>query len=508
MTKLNENIGLAEIYKNHFLIGTCFRNKDDLSGKRYELIKKHFNVVTAENNMKPCHLRGDDGSFKFDIADEMCNALSSEGFTLHGHVLLWHEQSPDWLIKDENGELLTRGQAVVNLTKHINVIAKHFTGKVYSWDVVNESIVDNPDPKNWRASLRKEGWYNVLGADCIDMAFKLARDADPNAVLYYNDYNLDNPEKAQAVAAMVKEINDAYIENGNSRLLIEGVGMQGHYNIFTKPEDVEASVNLFKSIGVIVSITELDVQAGGGKNDKGDSIPELSELRQAYLYAELFRIFKKHSDVIERVTLWGIDDVSSWRSSAYPLLFNGDLSPKKAFFAICDPDGFIENNIKPEVELITGIATYGTPVLNNSDPLWNTAEELQISILLQAWQTAQGTARVLWDEENLYVRVMINEENKTGSVEVFFDEMHCKRGEYRKCDRYVCADFDNSSIVEMKLPFKVVKPSANMQIGLDFQINDVQNGEVRGVAKWADASNQSHTNTSRWGTVILKGDLK
>jgi len=427
------------------------------------------------------------------------------------------------------------------LADHIQVTAGHFAGQVYSWDVVNEAIGDSPSFLNWRNSIRQSDLWKSFkqgaaegesGADYIDFAFRQAREADPGAVLYYNDYGLDNSVKARTVAAMVKELNEAWLAEGNDRLLIEGIGMQGHYNLTTSPEAVDKSIKLFADLGVMISITELDITTGGG-----DELSEADELKQAAQYAELFKVFKANADAIERVTFWGLDDGSSWRASNYPLLFHSDLSPKQAWFAVADPEGWLAGYTPPPPPMASsGYAAYGTPVIDGKmDDIWSTAEELPITKMLQAWDTASGTARVLWDKEYLYVYFSVTDPlldstsytvHERDSVEAFVDEDNCKAGTYRQGDGQYRVDIDNftstndstdmigfvSAVtivdggydIEMAIPWKVIVPEAGLVIGFDAQINDGEEGARVGIAKWNDPTDNSWVNTTGWGTLTLK----
>jgi endo-1,4-beta-xylanase len=202
--------------------------------------------------------------------------------------------------------------------------------------VVNEafpsSVPASADHSDWRALLRPTPWLDAIGYEFIEIAFRAAHAADPSAKLIYNDYNLDSRGKREAVFHMLQEL----LANG---VPIHGVGMQGHYNLRTRPADVEASILRFAELGIYVSITELDITADGALGH--DFMPEEYELAQAILYAQLFQIFRENHELIHRVTLWGLCDATSWRAERFPLAFNRDLSAKLAFRAILDPDGFL-----------------------------------------------------------------------------------------------------------------------------------------------------------------------
>ncbi|MCL2357674.1 MAG: endo-1,4-beta-xylanase [Defluviitaleaceae bacterium] len=322
---------LFEIYADYFLLGTAVVPRD-MRGERLTFINHHFNAVTAGNDMKPDALQPRPGDFTWAAADMIVNETLAGDMYMIGHTLAWHAQSPEWM----NPAGISREDAIRNLETHIYEVVSRYRGQVLVWDVVNEafpsSIPGGVIPSVWRAALRPTPWLDAIGPEFIEIAFRAAHAADPDAILIYNDYNLDNPRKREAVFHMVQEL----LENG---VPIHGVGMQGHYNLRTNPQDVEDSILRFAELGIPVSITELDITAQGSLGY--DAMREQDELAQAILYARLFQIFREHSDVIHRVTIWGLDDATSWRSDRFPLPFNRDLSAKKAFAAIADPAGFL-----------------------------------------------------------------------------------------------------------------------------------------------------------------------
>jgi endo-1,4-beta-xylanase len=235
-----------------------------------------------------------------------------------------------------------------NLVNHINTVLEHYKGRVISWDVVNEAVRERINPgeqnNNWRTQLRSDsGWFRALGPDFIELSFRTARAADPDIMLYYNDFNLNNQRKAIVTANMIKDINDRYKAEGNERNLIDAVGMQGHYSLTVNIDDVRNSIERFIEIGVKVVISELDVEirtvTSGNMGIRRDTPTTASEQRQqAIQYALLFNLFKEYSEHIPRITLWGIDDEFSWKSYGNPNLWDGNLRPKQAFFAVLNPN--------------------------------------------------------------------------------------------------------------------------------------------------------------------------
>jgi len=347
--EVKELPALKTIYQDYFLLGNIINSRYLRDPDQFEMIKKHFNIVTAENDMKPNHLapRARDGQYNFSNADRLVDEMLANNIKVHGHTLVWHSQTHAWMTQG------TPEQVRQTLINHIRTVLAHYKGKVFSWDVVNEAVLERVNPginvNDWKIQLRKEdesGWYRALGPDFIELAFRTARAADPDIMLYYNDYNLNNSRKAQVVASMVKELNDKYKAEGNTRNLIDGIGMQGHYGINTSAPQVRQSIELFISIGVKVDISELDIElksVGSGSFGQGRDVKthESEQRIQAIKYAELFNIFKEYSDHIPRVTMWGLDDESSWKSLGNPCLWDGNLNPKQAFFAVADPDKFL-----------------------------------------------------------------------------------------------------------------------------------------------------------------------
>jgi len=241
----------------------------------------------------------------------------------------------------------TPAQVRANMVNHINTVLAHYKGRVFSWDVVNEAVRNGINPgdqnRDWRTQLREDsGWFKAMGADYIELAFRTARAADPDILLYYNDYNLNNSRKATVVANMIRDINERYRAEGNDRNLIDGVGMQAHYGITTSVLNVRNTIELFISLGIKIDISELDIEvtsvgSGSFGTRKDTPISDVQARAQAIKYAELFMLFMEYSEHITRVTMWGMDDEHSWKSLGNPCLWDGELRPKQALYAVLDP---------------------------------------------------------------------------------------------------------------------------------------------------------------------------
>jgi len=343
---------MKDQFADKFLMGNIF-NPGDISGSTSVTNAKlthHFNILTAENHMKPQYISGStQGSYNWTTADNMVNAAVASGFKVVGHTLLWHSQNANWM----NATNCT----LPNMKTYITAVVDHFKGRIYSWDVLNEVFPDGVSASaDWKNVMRKAGdsqapnpWYVAIGSDFVYEGYLAARLADPGAILYYNDYNLDNVGKATMVRNMVRDVNDKYLAGNDKpvgeaagRLLIEGIGMQSHHNTNVTAAQIKATLNLFKPLGVKISISELDVlgqsyndfaKVGQGTNKHGSTTVTAQGLEtQAKLYGEYMKLFIEYADIIERVSLWGVTDDQSWRSAGLPLLFDPSGKAKPAYY--------------------------------------------------------------------------------------------------------------------------------------------------------------------------------
>ena len=524
---------LKEIYKDDFLIGNAGGTLT-LDGTNLQLLQHHHNAFTAENAMKPDAMYNSSRQFDPSAGVALADKALEAGMAIHGHVLIWHSQSPTWLAEG------TRDEALESMRNHIYQVVEAFGDKVISWDVVNEAVRDNPsNPENWRGALRTTDapWQQAIGDDYIYWAFRYTKEAiahfelNEDIKLYYNDYNDDNQNKATAIASMVKELNEQYMEE-KGKMLIDGVGMQAHYNLGTSPERVKMSLDRFIALGVEVSITELDITAG---NDR--QLTEQEAQAQAYLYAQLFKLYKDNAEHIARVTFWGLTDNVSWRAENNPLVFDSRLQAKEVYYAVADPEAYLEAHAPVEVEARQSTAFYGTPVIDGTiDGVWEKATIVPINQYQTAHNGARGNARVLWDNDNLYVLVEVTNNatldkssanaHEQDSVEVFLDQKNAKSPTYEAGVGQYRVNFDNETsfnpsgvgedvvsatkvtgtnyIVELSIPLSEINQAAEMQIGFDVQINDGENGSRRSVAIWNDTTGQGWQDPSVFGVLTLK----
>ncbi|MBO7049535.1 MAG: endo-1,4-beta-xylanase [Bacteroidaceae bacterium] len=330
-------------------VGAAIDNWTLRSEENMKLFSRHFNSATCENSMKPIETERTQGVLTFNTPDRVVDfVLGNQGAVMRGHCLIWHSQCPEWLTEDST-------QVFKRMKEHIFAVMKHYKGKVYCYDVVNEAIDDG------RGFLRNSQWLRVAGEHFIDSAFVYAHEADPDALLFYNDYGLNNPAKREKCYQLVKGMLDRGIP-------IHGIGMQGHYNVNMDYNTVDESLTRFEELGVLIQFTELDIAGGGpdrrrqrqqqGQQDQmanfggysgdgGLAAPELTEQEKARqdslvaeAYKKFFAVVKKHKNRIHTITFWGLADNYSWLNSRSrqnaPFLFDGDYKAKKAYFAVRD----------------------------------------------------------------------------------------------------------------------------------------------------------------------------
>jgi endo-1,4-beta-xylanase len=326
--------GLKDYYKNYFPIGVAVSPQSIKNKETVNFILSQFNSLTPENAMKMGPIHPAENRYNWRDADSIVAFAQANGLKVRGHNLCWHEQTPYWLFKDAQGNQVTKAVLLQRLKDHITTVVNRYKGKIYAWDVVNEAI-DDDSTKFLRNSL----WYQICGDEFIAKAFEYAHAADPNAVLFYNDYNTERPEKRERVYKLLKQLVDAHVP-------INGVGLQGHWSIYEPDnKDMVATIKEFASLGLKIQITEMDVsvypwekERRAKRADEPDAYTPEMQQKQATKYAELFKIFRQYKKVITGVTFWNLSDRYTWLDQYpvpgrknYPLLFDQNMQPKKAF---------------------------------------------------------------------------------------------------------------------------------------------------------------------------------
>ena len=347
---------LHKTYANHFKMGNIISVRDFDDTGLVESIKHHYNAITAENEMKPVHIALSPNEFNFERADKIVSWANQNDIAVVGHTLAWHGQSSPWLSQNTNGSPLTRAEAKRNLESFIKAYVSRYSGRIHSWDVANEVFRDEKDDYTgtWRDLLRRETdnpravghWFlayangadaelGECGSDYIFDAFYFARRNDPHAILYYNDYNEEYPTKRRCMVEMAEDINAEWEKHPHydGRKLIEGLGMQAHYNHETDFENVRKSLEHFAKTGLKLSVTELDITFGS-KDAPAKPLTDEQLKKQAELFENLYNMYKEFSAHIERVTIWGKNDQQSWREWGAPTLFDDNCQAKEAFHKV------------------------------------------------------------------------------------------------------------------------------------------------------------------------------
>ena len=329
--------GLKDYYKNYFWMGVAVAPRM-LHGEDSALIVTQFNSLTPENAMKMGPIHPSEDQYYWKDADSIAAFARKHGMKIRGHNLCWHAQAPLWMFKDAHGDTVSKQVLLQRLKDHITTVVNRYKNDVYCWDVVNEAI-DDRDSVFYRPSA----WYRICGEEFIAKAFEYAHAADPKAVLFYNDYNTENPKKREKIYQMVKRLKESGIP-------INGVGLQGHWSINNPSrEELQKSIELFSSLGLQVQVTELDVSVyagrqGGqliqGRRDTTSTFTAEMEQKQREKYQMLFDVFRQYKNKITGVTFWNVSDHYSWLDGRgrknYPLLFDMNRKPKKAYWDVVD----------------------------------------------------------------------------------------------------------------------------------------------------------------------------
>ncbi len=329
--------GLKDHFSGRFTVGVAV-SAAALRTDEAGLIKNEFNSMTAENAMKmgPIHPQKD--VYNWAGADSIAQFARLNNMKLRGHALVWHQQTPGWLFRTEGRQQVSKQELMDRLKEHIHSVVSRYRGTVYAWDVVNEAISD--DNKEF---YRNSEFYKVCGEEYIERAFEFAHEADPDALLFYNDYNEIDPAKRARIVALIKRLIDRKVP-------IHGIGLQGHWAIGEpRRGQLDSTLRDFAELGLRIHITELDISVyqkeHSARERRSADVDTLytakREQAQTEQYKMCFELFSKYDSVIESVTFWNISDRHSWLDNFpvrgrkdYPLLFDRELRRKKAYYAV------------------------------------------------------------------------------------------------------------------------------------------------------------------------------
>ena len=296
------------------------------SAQQKTVLVQHFDQITAENIMKMSYVHPSETTFSFANADALIEFARQNGASVHAHALVWHEdyQVPSFM-KSYAGDFPAM------LKTHVQTIASHFSGKVVSWDVVNEAIAENSD-SNAVNGFRNSVFYQKMGVNFIDQAFIWADEADPVADLYYNDFNTEtNDAKTTRMLALVDGMKARGVP-------IDGVGFQMHVlPDWPSIANIEASFRAVAQRGLKVKITELDVRVNNKYNSSAPvytSLTPAAATMQSERYRQIVAAYLRAVPAAQRggITVWGMWDAQSWfaKDPDWPLLFDNNFQPKPA----------------------------------------------------------------------------------------------------------------------------------------------------------------------------------
>ena len=339
---------LKNAFKEDFLVGAAINQNQfsERDARAVPIITSQFNSITPENALKWESVHPEPTRYEFDSPDRYVAFGEKYHMFIIGHTLVWHSQTPRWVFEDDKGNPIDRETLLGRMRDHIHTVVGRYKGRIKGWDVVNEAL-------NEDGTMRQTPWMKIIGEDYLAKAFAFAHEADPKAQLYYNDYSLENEAKRNGAIELIKKLKARGIP-------IFAVGLQGHDKMeWPTVEQQDATITAFAKLGIKVNITELDVDVlpSASQNRGADislnvelqaklnpyasGLPDSVQQALAKRYADLFGVFVRHRDVIDRVTFWGVTDGDSWLNgwpvrgrTSYPLLFDRNGQPTPAFDAV------------------------------------------------------------------------------------------------------------------------------------------------------------------------------
>ena len=341
---------LKDAFRNDFYIGAAL-NLEQITGKEpiaMEVVTRHFNSITPENIMKWEEIHPEPERYNFEASDQYVAYGEKHNMHIVAHALVWYHQTPDWVFQDESGNPLSRDALLDRMKEHIFTVMGRYKGRVHGWDVVNEAIMKD-------GSYRPCKWLEIIGEDYVQKAFEFAREADPDAELYYNEYDYEYEPKTKGVIRLIENLQRHGVR-------VDGVGIQGHWFLdYPKIDLLDSYTQELSKLGVKLMITELDVgvlpfypidstvvplSSFDAETQKKfdpypNGLPDAVEKELAKRYVELFSYFRKNRSLFGRITFWAVHDGQSWRNywpitgrADFPMLFDRQCKPKPALDAV------------------------------------------------------------------------------------------------------------------------------------------------------------------------------
>ncbi|WP_337102676.1 endo-1,4-beta-xylanase [Paenibacillus sp. YIM B09110] len=498
---------LKDVFAADFLLGSSLlvNEIEDPEGPHAELLKKHFNSLTAGNEMKWDGTEPVEGQFTFQNADKIVDFGEENGIAVRGHTLIWHSQTPNWVFYDENGNLASKELLFARMKSHIDEVVGRYKGKVYAWDVVNE-VIEPGDRQP--GGLRNSLWYQIAGEEFIEKAFEYAHAADPEAILYINDYNTHIPDKRQFLYDLIKRLRDKGIP-------VQGVGHQTHIGIeYPAVQELDDMLAAFRDLGIDQQITELDMSIYTNDTDSYETFPLDLQIKQAKRYKAIFDVFKKHADQLTAVIFWGKDDLNTWlrtfpvARNNWPQLFDERLQAKYAYWALVDP-----SKLPVEIQKTKAVAG-AVKVDGKLEDTWKAARPVTI----QAEGSTVASYRTQWASGKLHVWVDVLDATVNGNdaVEVFIDANNGKTASYETDDRkytfrrsganphspaeYKSVKTATGYVIEASIPLSGA--ALGQTIGFDVRIAD-RSGNVTTLTSWNDIHHKQNTDTSGFGELEM-----
>jgi len=499
-TLIEENIpSLKEVFKDDFYIGAAVESSQLEIPAHKKLLEKHFSSITAENAMKPEEIQPLEGIFDFKDADKIADFAKDNGFALRGHVLIWHNQTPDWFFL-EDGEEVSKEKLRERMKTHITEVMQRYKGQIYAWDVVNEPVdPDTPD------GFRRNKWFEILGEEYIELAFQYAREADPDAKLFLNEYDTTNANKRQAIIDLVKKLQAKGVP-------IDGIGMQMHISLENPTlENFDKTLEEFSELGLEIHITELDITVYDNKTESYSTASDELLNEQGHRVKDLFAIIDKYKEHVTSVTFWGLTDEQTWlrwyfvERNDWPLPFDEEQKAKPFYWGMVDPE-----KLTPRINKAKAIE--GTADIDGEeDEIWHFVKAFSD---LPKSEDFNLEAKALWDKEYLYILLKVTDKSpgRDDAVLLFIDEKNEKSDSLDENDRIIEFNLDtgwkdtkdsafnktaNGYIFETRVPFENIEGSEDASIGLDIQVKDGDKTFI----KWNDKYDIADQVPKYWGNL-------
>ncbi|EFM08887.1 Endo-1,4-beta-xylanase [Paenibacillus curdlanolyticus YK9] len=505
---------LKDAYSNHFKIGAAVEPAQ-LEGDVHALLDYHYNSIVAENSTKPGSLNPSDGVWNWAAADKVALYAKNHNLDFRLHTLAWHEQAAEWMFKDASNQPLAATPAnkqlvLDRLTTYIQTVTRHFKDlgvTINAVDVVNE-VIDEGQPDG----MRRSEWFRLTGTDFIKTAFTVARQELPNAKLYLNDFNTQDPKKRDFLYALVTSLKADGVP-------IDGIGHQTHINI-SGPSigQISDSIRKFGEAGFDNQLTELDVSVYTNNSTSYEPIPEDILVKQGYRFKELFKELVRLDEMgkqsgnpdgwISNVTLWGVADDHTWlhnrgttRQDA-PFPFDKQYQAKYAYW------GMIEavKTLNPSHLPLTAKAAntgQGTPVVDHvTDSVWSTVPAMKTEQL----GTLEADVKTLWDANNLYVRVAAKDATVTSTdqIELFVVDDHGAQKRAFARNDFSITEVSGGYVLETAIP---LNGTLGKQVKFDARVTDkgINDGSEQGgngvIVSWSDPRNAQDSDDQGYGVL-------